>query len=167
MINTATLTAEYKRIKAALLADYPELATDEQALADTLEGETQVIEAIAALIRAAEEDDATAEALGGMIEARKVRKERLVGRAEKRRAAAQSLMNMIELRKLTQPDFTASLRQTPWGVRIDYPEAVPDTLCRFTREPNKSAIKTEYQAGRDVPGVTKTNGGETLSVRIK
>lgn len=166
-MNSATLAAEWLRVRSALLADYPELASDEQALIDTVEGETQAIDAIAALIRSAQEDKAMAKALKDMNDEREMRLERIRARAERREQAAYMLMSAIELRKLVQPDFTLSVRSTPWGVRIDYPEAVPDSFCRIKREPDKTAIKAEYAAGRDVPGVTKTNGGETLAIRVK
>lgn len=166
-MNAATLAAKWLRVRSALLADYPELASDEQALQDTIEGETQAIEAIAALIRSAQEDKAMAKALKEMNEERQIRKERIEARADRREQAAYMLMSAIELRRLVQPDFTLSVRSTPWGVRVDYPEAVPDSFCRIKREPDKAAIKAEYAAGRDVPGVTKTNGGEVLAVRIR
>lgn len=156
--------AEYVKLRAALLAEFPELADDEQALADTLEGEASAPDLVAAFIRDARHDEALADALHTMQSDMGKRKLRLALRAERRREAALKLLNLLGLRKLEQPDFTASIRAVPPRVEILDEAALPDSLCKITRSPDKAAIKTALATG-PITGAQMSNGGEALTVR--
>ncbi len=164
--RTATFVAEYQRQRDALLAEFPELVEDETALADTLEGMTYAPDLIAQIIRAAREDEAMAEAVGGMARDMNERKQRIAYRANRRREAALAIMSALELRKLEFPDFTASIRNVPPKVEIADEAALPDSLCKFSRLPDKAAIKEALAAG-EVPGAYLSNGGASLSIRSK
>ena len=157
---------EYRRQRDGLLAEFPELADDVDALADTLEGISMAPDLIAEFIRNAREDEANAEALASMLRDMADRKARFIARAERRRQAAMNIMNAIELRKLEMPDFTASIRAVPPKVEVDAEEQLPDTLCKFTRSPDRTKIK-EALADGPVSGAHMTNGYETLTVRTK
>ena len=161
------IAAEYRRHREALLADYPELADDDQALSDTLDGETDAIDVIARFIREGREDEAMAAALDAMMKDMGERKARIRSRADRRRGIALSLMQAIGERKVERPDFTASIRAVPPKVEITDEAALPDALCKVTRAPDKVAIKQAIEHGDQVPGAVLGNGGESLTVRTK
>ena len=164
--RTNAFIMEYRRQREGLLAEFPELAEDVDALADTLEGISMAPDLIAEFIRNAREDEANAEALASMMRDMADRKQRFIARADKRRQAAMNVMNAIEMRKLEQPDFTASIRAVPPRVDVYAEEQLPDTLCKFTRSPDKAAIK-EALANGPVAGARMTNGGSTISIRTR
>ena len=105
------LTAEvpkYLLLRQRLLADYPKL--DEETVADTLEGITDLHEMIAAVIRSALVDEALHAGLRFRIDDMKERLSRLELKADKKRQLALDAMAEVGLTKLEQPDFTASAR---------------------------------------------------------
>jgi hypothetical protein len=105
------ITAElpkYELLRQRLLVEYPNL--DEETLADTLEGITDLHEMIAAVIRSALVDEAIHAGLHFRVDDMKERLSRLELRAAKKRHLALEVMSEVGLTKLEQPDFTASTR---------------------------------------------------------
>lgn len=164
--NPHLLRDEYLRIRAALLEEFPELRDDAEALADTLDGEADAPDIIAALVRQSREDEAAATAVGGLARTYAERSARLAHRAEKRREAALRLMQAIELRSLKRPEFTLTVQTYPGKPEVYDEEALPNTCFRYRRSVDFSALKEEMAAG-DVPGARMTNGHEGLVVRTK
>lgn len=162
----AAAVEEYRRQREALLVAYPELAEDDETLRDTLDGITNASDIIAAFIRQAREDEALGGSLGNMLRDMGERKARLMGRAARRREAAQRIMDACGIRKLEQPDFTASIRATPARVEIDDESALPSWATQAILVPNKTLIKKALESG-EVSGAHLSNGGETLSIRVK
>jgi hypothetical protein len=163
----ASHIAEWQRVREMLLASFPELADDEQALADTLEGETGLTDAVAALIRAAREDEAYEEAGAKIAAEQRERAARFGHRAMKRREAALSLMQAAGLSKLERPDFTASVGHSRGKVVITDEAALPDAFFRISRSPNKTAVGDALKAGQEVPGALLSNAEPTLTVRTR
>jgi len=164
-LNRSALVEAYLRQREALLQAFPELRDDVQALADTLEGEAEAPDVIAGFIRDAREDEGRADALTTMLKAMSERKARYAARAERRRQAALAIMQACAIRKVELADFTASVRSVPPKVEITDEAAVPDSLCKFTRSPDRVAIKNALING-EVPGAHLTNGSESISVRV-
>ena len=162
----AAVAQEYLRQREALLQAFPELAEDEATLRDTLEGISHAPDLIALFIRDALDDETLAKALSLRIADMDLRRNRYEMRSRRRRLAAQKLMEACELRKVEHPDFTASIRAVPPKVEIDDETALPDTLCKTVRSPDKAAIKKALTNG-PIVGARMTNGGETLSIRTK
>ncbi len=98
----------YKAVRERLQAEDPTL--DEQTLADTVEGLTDLHEILGAVIRAALADEALAAGLKTRIAEMEDRLARLQDRAAKRRRIAKEVMTELEIKKLEAPDFTASIR---------------------------------------------------------
>ena len=163
----ASHIAEYHRVREMLLASFPELAEDEQALADTLEGETGLADAAAALIRSAIDDEAYEEACAKLAADKRERAVRFGQRALKRREAALVLLQAAGLKKLEQPDFTASVAQGRGKVVITDEAALPDQFFRVSRAPNKTAVSDALKDGQTVPGALMSNGEPTLTVRTR
>src|SRR5262245_54165238 len=96
----------YRTIRDRLRAEDPQI--DQQTLADTVEGLTDLHEILTAIIRAALTDLALASGLEGRIGEMLARRDRLQDRAAKRRQMAKDVMIELDLKKLAAPDFTAS-----------------------------------------------------------
>jgi hypothetical protein len=104
----STEVPRYQLLKERLLIDYPDL--DQETLADSLEGITNLHEMIAAVIRSALVDEAMQAGLRTRLEEMRRRLERLEERGAKKRQLALEAMCEVGLKKLEQPDFTASAR---------------------------------------------------------
>jgi hypothetical protein len=113
----------YGSIRDRLLAEDPQI--DEQTLADTVEGLTDLHEILAAVIRAAIADQALATGLEGRIGEMQARRDRLQNRATKRRQIAKDVMVELDRKKLSAPDFTASIRPGTPALMVIDEAAVP------------------------------------------
>ncbi len=108
--------ATYRALRGRIRALDPSL--DEQTLADTVEGLTNIREILAAIVRAALADEALAQGLKGRVAEMEGRLERLRERAAKRRQIVKETMVELDIKKLTAPDFTVSVRPgRPGGAR--------------------------------------------------
>jgi Siphovirus Gp157 len=150
---------------AAMLRDV--LTEDERAYVDTLEGETDLFEAVRFLLERVEDDEGLQDQLATQIESRGIRKARAGERVKHNREAIMALIQCAGLDKLTLPEATLSVRAVPPKAIVTDEAAVPDALCKFTRKPDMTAIKAEVESGAVIPGVTLDNGGNSLTIRRK
>ena len=97
----STEVPRYQLLKQRLLLDYPDL--DQETLADTLEGITDLHEMIAAVIRSALVDEALQGGLRSRIEEMKRRLVRLEERGAKKRHLALEAMSEVGLGSLSSP----------------------------------------------------------------
>lgn len=155
------LSAHHEMV-AQIRAAFPD--ENEESLCDTIEGESNLSEAIAAVLRAALESAAMADGIDAMIEKVQMRKRRLAARATALRAAALQAMQDAGMKKLSAPDMTVSIGHSKPRVIITEPDMIPDHLCKIIREPSKTAIGAELAAGRDVPGATLGNPQSFLTI---
>ena len=162
---TEPLIEQYKRAKASLLAEYPELVSDPDVVRDTLDGTTEAQDVITKLVKHHLEDKAAAEALKSLEEDYAVRRERLQARSNARKAMALRLMNAIGEKTIVRPEFTLTVSVTRPSVIIIDDELLPEAYVRVKREPDKIKIRTDILAGADIPGAMLDNGSETLIVR--
>jgi len=165
-MNLTFAATTYRAIRDRLLAQDPEL--DEQTLADTVEGLTDLHEILAAIVRAALADEALANGLKGRIAEMQDRLERLQDRASKRRQIVKETMVETDLKKLTMPDFTASVRPGMPALVVLNEDAVPSIYWE-PREPRlkRQELANDLKGGTEVEGATLSNPEPVLSVRTR
>ncbi|MGA7208490.1 MAG: siphovirus Gp157 family protein [Pseudolabrys sp.] len=156
----------YRALRDRLRAEDSQI--DDQTLADTVEGLTDLHEILTAIIRAALADQALASGLEGRIAEMQARRDRFQDRATKRRQIAKDVMVELDLKKLAAPDFTASIRPgTPALMVID--EAAVPSIYWLPREPrlNRQGLANDLKQGAEITGVALSNPEPVLSVRTK
>ena len=165
-MNIEFAAINYRSIRDRIRADDPQI--DDQTLADTVEGLTDLHEILMAVIRAALADQALATGLEGRIGEMQARRDRLQDRASKRRQIAKDVMVDLDLKKLSAPDFTASIRPgTPALMVID--EAAVPSIYWEPREPrlNRQGLANDLKQGAEITGVALSNPEPVLSVRTR
>lgn len=165
--NNLSVALENDRsLKAQLLALYPELAEDEQALIDSLDGISDLDEQIIAAMRAALEREAYAEGLAGLIKQMGERKKRLTDGADNIRAAVLHTMLEAGRSKIAAADMTLATNPGRDGVQIIDEREVPDLYVVITRKPDMKAINAAAKEGVNIPGTASRNPRPFLTVRV-
>ncbi len=159
---------EYLREQLAL--KFPELREDEQALADTLEGMTDLTDMLAELIRSSLDDKALVIALKQREADMRERRERFETRAQKKRDLVWTTMERAAIKQINMPDLTASLRTSKPKVVVHDESTVPSQFW-IPQEPKLDRVELLRQlqshGGIAIPGVTLANAPPTLTVRTK
>ncbi len=138
---------------------------DEDELADTIAGESDLPDAIVAVLRAAIEREAQAKAIKDELVATLIsRARRLEEGAKKMRGAALEAMQAGGLPKIKSIDMTISVGRGKNRVQITEPDLIPAALCRIIREPNKIEIGKILLEGTNIPGATLGNPIPFLTV---
>jgi hypothetical protein len=158
--------ARYQAVRDRIRADDPTI--DEQTLADTVEGLTDLHEILQAIIRAALADEALVLGLKCRISDMQCRLDRLVDRASKRRQIARDVMVELDLKKLDAPDFTASIREGIPALMVLNEDAVPKIYWQPGEPRLKRQILTnDLKQGEEIDGVALSNPEPVLSVRVR
>lgn len=169
MSELHTLNRQTEAAKSLLLTVRDVVAGDEQALADTIEGETNLTEAIAAadlrLLELAALQDGIKEAAKGLAE----RATRFEAQTERIRAAILNAMSETGLKKVELPTGTLSLGTSPQSVRIISEADLPTQYMveKLELRPDKKALLDDLKAGQRIAGAELANGAPRLTVRRK
>ena len=156
----------YRSLRDRIRAQDPQI--DEQTLADTVEGLTDLHEIVTAIIRSALADEALATGLKSRIADMQERLDRLQDRASKRRQIAKDVMVELDLKKITAPDFTVSIRPGMPSLLVLDEAAVPSIYWQpVAPRLNRQELLSELKEGADIKGVTLSNTEPVLSVRTK
>ena len=156
----------YRTIRDRIRAEDPYI--DEQTLADTVDGLTDVHDIIAAIIRAALADEALATGLKGRIAEMQDRLARLQDCAAKRRQIAKDVMVELDIKKISAPDFTVSIRPGMPSLLILDEAAVPSIYWQeVAPRLDRQGLLNELKEGADIKGVTLSNPEPVMSVRVK
>jgi hypothetical protein len=158
--------ATYRAIRDRIRAEDPTI--DEQTLADTVEGLTDVHEILQAILRAALADEALVLGLKCRVADMQDRLNRLQDRATKRRQVARDVMVELDLKRLEAPDFTASIREGTPGLVVLNEEAVPKIYWQ-PGEPRlrRQVLAHDLKRGEEIAGVAMSNPEPVLSVRVR
>ena len=165
-MSLAFSAINYRVIRDRIRAQDPQI--DEQTLADTVEGLTDLHEIVQAIIRAALSDEALVLGLKCRISDMQGRLDRLQDRASKRRQIARDVMVELDLKKLNAPDFTASIRGGIPSLMVINEDAVPSIYWQPS-EPrlNRQELAYELKQGAEIAGVALSEPEPVLSVRVR
>ena len=156
----------YRAIRDRIRAEDPQI--DEQTLADTVEGLTDLHEIVAVIIRSALSDEALATGLKGRIAEMQDRLDRLQDRASKRRQIAKDVMVELDIKKITAPDFTVSIRPGMPSLLVIDEAAVPSIYWQPSAPRlNRQGLLSELKEGADIKVVALSNPEPVLSVRTR
>jgi hypothetical protein len=158
--------AFFTELRRRLVEADPDI--DERTLVDTLEGETDLQEVIAMVLRSALEDEAIAKALRARIDDMRQRLSRIESSAEAKREAALNAMEQADMIKLTAPDFTVSIRINPPSLVITSEAEIPQGFW-LPQPPklNKKGLLDAIDSGWAVPGAVLSNSKISLVIRTK
>jgi hypothetical protein len=163
-IEFAAIT--YRTIRDRIRAEDPQI--DEQTLADTVEGLTDIHDILAAIVRAALADEALANGLKGRIAEMQDRLERLQDCAVKRRQIAKETMIELDIKKITAPDFTVSIRPGMPALLVIDEQAVPSIYWQpVAPRLKRLELLNELKQGNEITGVSLSNPEPVLSVRTR
>jgi hypothetical protein len=166
MIPLVREAHRFTELRRRLIEADPEI--DETTLLDTLEGATNLTEAIGEVIRVALEEEALADGLRMRLGAMKERLERIEAASAKKREVAQAVMEDSGIEKILAPDFTVSLRVSAPGVAVVNEAEIPEPFW-IPQAPklDRKGILDALKAGSHVPGATFTNSRVSLAIRTK
>lgn len=155
----------YKHVKDKLRAQDPTI--DEETLADTVEGLTDLHEIVEALIRAALDDEALIRGLKCRLTEMQSRLARFQDRASKRRQIAKDVMVDLDIKKINAPDFTASIRPGLPALLVLNEDEVPRVYWQPS-EPrlDRQSLAHDLKQGAEVAGATLSEPDPVLSVRV-
>ena len=165
-MNLSFAAINYRSVRERIQSEDPQI--DEQTLADTVEGLTDLHEIVAAIIRSALADEALATGLKTRVAEMQDRLERLQDRASKRRQIAKEVMVELDLKKITAPDFTVSIRPGTPALMVLDEAAVPSIFWQPSAPKlNRQGLLSELKEGVEIAGVTLSNPEPVLSVRTR
>ncbi len=158
--------AHHQYLRVQLVERFPDV--DEETLADTVEGLTDLHEMLAAVLRSQQEDRVLAEALRARIGEMQERLSRIDHRAEKKRELVTTVMERARIDKILQPDLTVSMRQTPRPLVVTDESAIPGEFWRpQPAKLDRKGLIARLKEGLEIAGASLGNGGCTISVRVK
>lgn len=158
---------ELKAQVGLLLAEYPELADDEQLRLDTLDGETDINWLASMLVDAALNAGTMADAIKIRVSDLSDRKKRFENKEQSLRNLIKTLMDAAQLPKLQLTDATLSIRSLSPSPIVTDATLLPDDCVRLERKPDMAAIKAAMEARKELPGIVMSNGGTSLTIRVK
>ena len=143
-----------------------DLFEDEEAWLLALESETDMDALLTSIVRRIEDSKALVLGTKDRAEELAARRKRFEDRIESLRNLAFKIMEAADVAKIELPEVTLSVRNVAPSVIITDEDNLPDIACKFERKPDKAKIKELLATGL-VAGAAMTNGGKTLSIRIK
>ena len=169
MLSNALLHTEaehYRMLADELKTDFAGI--DEETLADTLEGVSELPDLLKAVLRSSLLDEALAEGLKGRLGEMKVRLERLEDRSSKKRDLVSSSMGKAGLAKLMAEDFSASLRLGPPRLEVKDEAKIPTAyLVPQPARLDRAGLLLALKQGKAVEGASLGQGLPHLQVRTK
>lgn len=158
--------SRFSELRRRLVEADPEI--DDTTLLDTLEGATNLTEALGEVIRAALEEEALADGLRARMGAMRERLERIETASARKREVVQAVMEDAGIERILAPDFTVSLRVSAPGVAVVNEADIPEPY--WIPQPPKldrKGILDALKAGAPVPGAAFTNSKVSIAIRTK
>ena len=164
MLNITSSKLYYLSLKNNLLQAYD--ALDEETIADTLEGLTDLHEMIAEGIRLAISTEDHVEALKSRIAKMRTRQERLKERSRTIRQACAQAMNETGIKRVESDDLTVSMRKTPLKLAIMNEAQIPAEYWEpVSPKLNRTGLLAALKQGQSIDGAELIQPDPSLSVR--
>ena len=140
---------------------------DDELAADMVEGETNLHEAITAALDMLDQTEALSEGIKALMAKYAERKTVTERRGDRIRAAIQQAMQVSGLKTLHLPAATLTVKPVPPKPIIEDESLIPAEFWKPAAPTlDRAAINKAAKDGA-LPGVTMSNGGETLQIRRK
>lgn len=151
------------RIKAMIEDD----CLDEECLLDTLDGETELFEALCAIKESVIDNEIILVGLDEYIKKMQQRKARITNGIEMKNNIILSAMVSADIPTIKGPLFTLSKGRTAPKVVIINEADIPTKFWK-PKDPtiDKAALKKALNDKEDIPGASLSNGGISLKTRI-
>jgi len=149
---------------ASLIEAHPELATDDDFLADVIEGSTDAFEIMERLVIERREALANGEAMDKLANDYAQISDRWTMRAEARRKLMGLVLDAVGLRKMATPAGTVSVSPGRVSLALADDFTAPQGYARTKIEPDKAAIKAALEAGETMPGASLVTGKPIVKV---
>lgn len=134
-----------------------DLGLDPEAIADTLEAETDLIPKAQAYGMVIRNIEAAADAMEQEAKRMQDRANAARKRADQIKAMLLAGMQTAGVKKIEHPQFTIAIQANPESVQIDGEDLIPEDYMReipAKYAPDKTLIKRALQEGRTVPGAS-------------
>jgi hypothetical protein len=161
-----TEVTHYLILADALKEQFGEL--DDETLKDTLEGISDLPEAISAVVRSSLDDEAYIQGLRGRLEDLQARLSRLKERYEKKRALARWAMVEADLEKVVCEDLSVGLRKGGEKLEVIDEARVPEAF--FVPQParlDRKSLTDALKRGEMVNGALLVMADPTITVRVR
>ena len=152
-------------VRHHILQSDPDLASDETALRELLDAETDVYAVLRRMVRFALDSDSLAKAAGERADNLKARQGRYKRRCEMARGAVLAMMDALGEKRFPDAEFTVTIRPGTPGVYITDEDALPDSYIKIERTPLKADIGAALKQGEIIPGAELANGMPTLQIK--
>lgn len=134
---------------------------------DTLDGETDVMDILGAILRDRMEAAVFEAANKAAADEYSTRARKFAERQKALSKALGKILDMTGQKKVQHPLGTVSRIAGRASVEITDETLVPRELCQITVSPDKKAIKEALESGESVPGAALSIGDPSVSVRVK
>lgn len=141
---------------------------DPKLILDMIEGETDLAEACLVVLEETMEDETLLEGVKATIELMQARKSRLERSIESRRGIILMAMEKAGIPTIKGALATLSVRETPSKTVITDEALIPAKFWKPSDPKlDKAALTEALKAKEEVPGASLSNGGVSLSIRVR
>ncbi len=156
----------HEHLRERIRNEFPHI--DEETLADTLEGLTNLNEMLGSVVRSHLDDMAMVDALKSRVADMQDRLSRISKRADKKRELVNSVMEQADLKKLAEADFTVSLRSASAPLVVTDEGSIPEPYWRpQPPQLDRQGLIVALNSGEQVPGAVLGNPRMTIAIRTK
>lgn len=139
---------------------------DEELTADTIEGETNLHEGIAAVMAMVTDAEILEDGLKAKIEQLEGRKAGIGRRIDGLRTIIAQAMEIGGIKTLPLPEATLSFAATPPKLIVTDESLIPTRFWKPSDPKlDRAALNQALKDGEAIPGVTRSNGGSALKIR--
>lgn len=141
---------------------------DEDFIRDSLEGETDFEGLVSAIVASIGEDEAHSEGLKSYGETLDARRKAFDDRAAFKRRLLVTALEISGRPTIACDAGTVSLRPTPLSASIGEEADIPSEFWKAQPPKlDRKAVLAALKEGRDVPGAALSNGGMTISIKVR